>query len=81
MKKLLALLIVCGMLFSTTAFAEYVSGHYRKNGTYVNGYNRSDRNDTVRDNYSYAGNTNPYTGATGSNYYRNDRSSEYYNSY
>jgi len=79
MKKVLFfVLVLC--LFATSVFAEYVSGYYRKNGTYVKGYNRSDRNATVRDNYSYKGNTNPYTGKKGTNYYRNDSSSEYYDS-
>lgn len=57
---------------------EYVQGYVRKDGTYVQGYNRSDSNDSVRDNYSYKGNTNPYSGEEGKNYYRNDSSSEYY---
>ena len=60
---------------------QYVNGYYRKDGTYVNGYYRSSPNNTSRDNYSYKDNYNPYTGETGSNYYRNDRTSEYYNGY
>jgi len=32
----------------------------------------------VRDNYSYKGNTNPYTGAKGGNYNRDSPSSGYY---
>ena len=59
-------------------YAEWVSGYYRKNGTYVSGYYSLDSNNTVRDNYSYKGNINPYTGSTGSNYYRSSPSSEYY---
>jgi len=61
-----------------TIQAEWVNGYTKNNGTYVNGYNRSDSNDTVRDNYSYKGNTNPYTGSEGTNYYRNNSTSEYY---
>ena len=82
MKKLIALLLAISFLLTTTlAYAEYVRGYYRSNGTYVQGYNRSDRNATVRDNYSYKGNVNPYTGKTGTNYYRNSPSSEYYDPY
>ena len=64
---------------ATAASAEYVSGYTKSNGTYVNGYNRSDANNTVRDNYSYQGNTNPYTGSVGTNNYQHDTTSQYYN--
>ena len=36
-----------------TVNAETVKGHYRKNGTYVQPYNRTTRNHTNIDNYSY----------------------------
>lgn len=63
-----------------------VSGYYRKNGTYVQPHYRSSPDGNPTNNYSYPGNTNPYTGktATGSqeaylnNYYK--RSSTYSNS-
>lgn len=44
-----------------------VSGHYRSNGTYVQPHYRSSPDNTPTNNYSYPGNTNPYTGkvATG----------------
>jgi hypothetical protein len=77
MKKILSFLLI-SLLVAGTAYAEYVRGHTKRDGTYVSGYNRSSSNNTVRDNYSYAGNTNPYTGQTGSNYYRNSPSSDYY---
>jgi hypothetical protein len=65
----------------STALAcdSYVSGYYRSNGTYVNGYYRSCANSTVTDNYTFHGNTNPYTYETGSDYYRSSPSSPYYN--
>ena len=69
----LALVLIC-----SNAWAGYVRGYTKSNGTYVQGYNRSNANSTVRDNYSYKGNTNPYTGSTGTNYYRNSPSSAYY---
>lgn len=66
------------VMFSGTVSADYVKGYTRRDGTYVQGYNRSSPNNTVRDNYSHRGNLNPYTGETGSNYNRNSPSSEYY---
>ena len=59
-------------LFAPSALAcdSYVSGYYRSNGTYVNGYYRSCSNSTVTDNYTFKGNTNPYTYDTGTDYYR-----------
>jgi len=68
------------LLFSIVgfSFAEWVNGYYRKDGTYVNGYNRSSANSTVQDNYSYYGNQNPYTGSIGTNKYKDDSTSEYY---
>ena len=44
---------------------KYVSGYYKKDGTYVSGYNRSSANSTKIDNYSTRGNVNPYTGSKG----------------
>lgn len=68
------------LMFSFPTFSyQSVNGYYKSNGTYVQGYTRSSPNSTVQDNYSYKGNSNPYTGETGSNYYRNDSSSGYYN--
>lgn len=43
----------------------YVNGYVTKNGTYVAPHYRSDPNNTVYDNYSHDGNTNPYTGEQG----------------
>ena len=64
MKKLILLTAIFSSI-SSLAFAKYVSGHYRSNGTYVQGYQRSDANNTKFDNYSTRGNTNPYTGEKG----------------
>jgi len=57
-----------------------VKGYFRKDGTYVQPHYRSSPNSTVRDNWSYKDNINPYTGKEGTNYYRNAPTSEYYNS-
>jgi len=57
-------LIVCVVVFSPSALADqYVHGYTRSNGTVVQPYYRSSPNNTVRDNFSYKGNVNPYTGA------------------
>ncbi len=77
MKKFLFILAF-SFLAITSAFAGHVNGYYKSNGTYVQGYERSNPNSTVRDNYDYKGNSNPYTGKEGNNYYRNNPTSEYY---
>jgi len=81
MKKLLIVIMVFGLIITTTgsAFAGWVSGYTRNNGTYVAPYNRSNPNGTVTDNWSFKGNYNPFTGRQGTNYFRNSPSSPYYN--
>ena len=81
MKKMIVSLLLIVFTLSSFAFAGYVNGYTRSNGTYVKGYYRSEPNYTVRDNYGYKGNSNPYTGEYGKNYYRNNHTSEYYNGY
>ena len=82
MKLIKSLLLAILISFSfQSSFAGYVNGYYKSNGTYVNGYHRSDRNNTVKDNYSYYGNTNPYTGSGGRNKYYDSPSSDYYSPY
>jgi hypothetical protein len=56
---------------------QYVHGYTRSNGTHVQPYYRSSPNGTVRDNFSYRGNINPYTGAVGTNRYIHDTTSPY----
>lgn len=73
MKALKIAMLVAGIAavaLPQIVLAEYVSGHYRKNGTYVQGYNRSSADGNPYNNYSYPGNTNPHTGkvATGDPY-------------
>jgi len=49
MKKLFLVLLI--LAFTTSlAYAGWVEGYYRKDGTYVSGYWRSDPNDTKSDN-------------------------------
>lgn len=43
-----------------------VQGYYREDGTYVKPYTRTAPNPTIKDNFSFKGNVNPYTGKVGS---------------
>lgn len=61
-------LVACiGSLFlGSAAFAQVaVHGYTRKDGTYVQPYERTAPNNTRNDNYSTQGNVNPYTGQPG----------------
>ncbi len=69
------------LAIAATCFADQnVNGYTRKDGTYVNGYTRSDRDSSYNNNYSTRGNSNPYTGESGTNSRTyNDRTPEYNN--
>jgi len=59
-----------GILFGlfclcSTQAQKYVNGYTKSNGTYVEGYYKSEKNNTNHDNYSTKGNQNPYTGKEG----------------
>lgn len=60
---LVTILIVAAPVFA----ADYVDGYYRKDGTYVNGHWKSERDNSYNNNYSTQGNYNPYTGNQGTN--------------
>jgi hypothetical protein len=78
-KKFSAALVAYFTFFTAVAFADqHVHGYMRSNGTYVQPYYRSSPNGIVRDNFSYKGNVNPYTGAVGTNRYIHDKTSPYY---
>ncbi|MES2985302.1 MAG: hypothetical protein V4735_08960 [Pseudomonadota bacterium] len=78
MKK--SLLVFALALVSTSAFAQvHVDGYTRRDGTYVQPHERSAPNGTVTDNYSFKGNSNPYTGSTGTNSYQHDVTSPNFN--
>ncbi len=64
MKKII---FIIAFLFTTAfTFAQVsVKGYYRSNGTYVQPHQRTAPNITRNDNYSTLGNTNPYTGTSG----------------
>ena len=76
--KRIIVIALAAIFICSAAFAEHVDGYMRKNGTYVQGYERSSPNSTVKDNYSYVDSSNPYTGQKGTNYYRDNPTSAYY---
>jgi hypothetical protein len=69
MRKIIVTLLslVFVLSFAGISFCQdvHVKGHYRSNGTYVKPHYRSAPNGNVFDNYSTKGNTNPYTGKSG----------------
>jgi hypothetical protein len=70
MKNKITGLIVLALSLSLvggTALAkdQYVKGHTKKDGTYVEGHYKTKANGTKDDNYSTKGNTNPYNGKKG----------------
>jgi hypothetical protein len=71
--KTASLFLVAISLWNIAFADQHVRGYYRKNGTYVQPYTRTSPNNSVYDNYSTKGNTNPYTGKEGTvNPYNND---------
>ena len=76
--KVLSIVLVL-LALATISFADQsVRGYTRKDGTQVEGYTRSDRDSSYNNNYSTKGNTNPYTGDSGTNSRTyNDRTPEY----
>ena len=61
------IILIAGLsILAVTASAQVsVKPHINKDGTFVQGHVRSAPNDTLNDNYSTKGNTNPYTGQQG----------------
>lgn len=55
-----------GSSYGVNSSSTYVNGYTKSNGTYVQGHYRSSQNSTNHDNYSTVGNSNPYTGTSGS---------------
>jgi len=79
MLKVLGIGLVLSTIFVGSLFAVQVNGYFKSNGTYVESYQRSAPNNTVTDNYSYKGNTNPYSGTIGTNKYQSSPSSNFFN--
>ena len=76
--------IIFSLFLSFVSADVRVSGYYRENGTYVQGYWRSSPDSDPTNNFSYPGNVNPYTGkvAPGNpeTYLKNYYGSDSYNS-
>lgn len=86
MKKIAALFLAISIsltifCFPITAYAGYVKGYFKKNGTYVAPHFRSNPNRTVTDNYSFEENVNPHTGEIGTDHYIHSPSSPYFEGY
>lgn len=60
---ILVAVLSLSLVFST-AYAVYVHGYFKKNGTYVQPYYRTSPDSSPYNNYSYPGNYNPNTGTT-----------------
>jgi hypothetical protein len=81
--KTLLINVLLLLTFVGTYAQVHVRGYYRSNGTYVQPHMRSSPDGNPYNNYSYPGNTNPYTGkvATGNpntyldNYYNRNSGS------
>lgn len=66
MRIKLAIIVAATIVSIGAAAADTtVDGYYRKDGTYVPPYQRTDPNRSKDDNYSTRGNTNPYTDKRG----------------
>lgn len=76
MKKVFCFALFFVFVLCSTASAEWVRGHWKDTNrdgfkdTYVDSYQRSPRNSTQTDNYSYPGNYNPNTGRTSGGKYQ-----------
>lgn len=77
--KTIVLMLCIVFLFATVAIADQtVKGHYRGDGTYVQPYHRSSPDSSPTNNYDFKGNTNPHTGQEGTDLYRSNPKSPYY---
>jgi hypothetical protein len=65
-RSIIATACFVSLLLASAASAQVaVDGYTRKDGTYVQPYQRTAPNSTRNDNYSTQGNVNPYTGVAG----------------
>ncbi len=69
--KELILTVVIVLSLASTIMAGSVKGYWKDTNrdgvkdTYVSPYSRSEKNNSIWDNYTTKGNTNPYTGEKG----------------
>ena len=69
MKKIFLGLVFVIFTISSVLADTYVSGYYRSDGTYVKPHYRSSPDSYRNNNWSTSGNTNPYTGKSGTRTY------------
>lgn len=71
--------LVVGLVVAGEAMAQQrVQGYNRQDGTYVQPYTRSAPDNSYNNNYGVRGNTNPYSGQTGTaSPTYNDRTPDY----
>lgn len=79
MRIFLMVLIIIALFVVIAEAQVKVRGYTRSDGTYIPDHYRSNPDNTPTNNYNFKGNTNPYTGQQGSDYYRDDPRSPYYN--
>lgn len=62
-----SMLLILVLLTSQNLFARevHVKGYTKTDGTYVDSYTRTAPDNTINNNWSTQGNTNPYTGIVG----------------
>ena len=65
MKRLIVSAIFVVFSLSPVFADTWVNGYYKSNGTYVQGHYRSSPDSYRNNNWSTSGNTNPYTGKSG----------------
>ena len=62
----LAILTISAFSFTASSYGNvWVNGHYKSSGSYVQPHYRSSPDSSIYNNWSYRGNTNPYTGKRG----------------
>ena len=69
MKKILVSAIFVLFSLSSVLADTWVNGYYKSNGTYVQGHYRSSPDSYKNNNWSTSGNSNPYTGKSGTRTY------------
>ena len=72
-KTIIVTLLSFLFIASVQAYDVKVSGHSNSNGTYTQEHYRTSPNNTQSDNWGTKGNSNPYTGQSGS---KNDNSND-----
>ena len=63
--KIIIFAAACALFAGAVSAQVYVKPYVKKDGTYVQGHQRTAPNSTRTDNYSSQGNVNPFTGREG----------------